>query len=112
MKNQSSLWKAANQNPVMKKSSPREGEDKVWPLKPSNLVDKTLKLLCLYKLLIFHFSLDLGFWNSNFTEYRVEETPQKTENSVATVDVITETQDSSRTVCNKLDGACVKETEL
>ncbi|XP_048036685.1 cytotoxic and regulatory T-cell molecule isoform X2 [Megalobrama amblycephala] len=53
-----------------------------------------------------------GFWNSNFTEYRVEETPQKTENSVATVDVITETQDSSRTACNKLDGACVKETEL
>ncbi|XP_051766909.1 cytotoxic and regulatory T-cell molecule isoform X2 [Ctenopharyngodon idella] len=53
-----------------------------------------------------------GFWNSNFTEYRVEETPQKTENSVVTVDVITETQDGSRTACNKLDGACVKETEL
>ncbi|XP_067255368.1 cytotoxic and regulatory T-cell molecule isoform X3 [Chanodichthys erythropterus] len=53
-----------------------------------------------------------GFWNSNFTEYRVEETPQKTENSVATVDVITETQESSRTACSKLDGACVKETEL
>ncbi|XP_056096133.1 cytotoxic and regulatory T-cell molecule isoform X5 [Rhinichthys klamathensis goyatoka] len=53
-----------------------------------------------------------GFWNSNFTEYRVEETPQNTENGIATVDVITETQDSSRTACNKLDGACVKETEL
>lgn len=53
-----------------------------------------------------------GFWNSNFTEYRVEETPQNTENSIATVDVITETQDSSKTACNKLDGACVKETEL
>ncbi|XP_077098510.1 cytotoxic and regulatory T-cell molecule isoform X3 [Siphateles boraxobius] len=52
-----------------------------------------------------------GFWNSNFTEYRVEETPQNTESSIAT-DVITETQDSSRTACNKLDGACVKETEL
>ncbi|XP_039533815.1 cytotoxic and regulatory T-cell molecule isoform X2 [Pimephales promelas] len=53
-----------------------------------------------------------GFWNSNFTEYRVEETQQNAENAIATVDVITETQDSSRTACNKLDGACVKETEL
>jgi len=53
----------------------------------------------------------LGFWNSNFTEYRVEETQQNAENAIATVDVITETQDSSRTA-NKLDGACVKETEL
>ncbi|XDV54337.1 hypothetical protein PO909_022640 [Leuciscus waleckii] len=53
-----------------------------------------------------------GFWNSNFTEYRVEETPQNTEKSTETVDVITETQDSSITACNKLDGACVKETEL
>ncbi len=54
----------------------------------------------------------LGFWNSNFTEYKVDETPQNTANSVATVDVITETQDSSTEACNKLDRACVKETEL
>ncbi|XP_016132246.1 cytotoxic and regulatory T-cell molecule [Sinocyclocheilus grahami] len=53
-----------------------------------------------------------GFWNSNFTEYKVEETPQNTANSVATVDVITETQDNSTEACNKLDRACVKETEL
>ncbi|XP_051541127.1 cytotoxic and regulatory T-cell molecule-like isoform X2 [Myxocyprinus asiaticus] len=53
-----------------------------------------------------------GFWNSNFTEYRVEETPQNEAKSNATVDVITETQDSSRTACSTLEAACVKETEL
>ncbi|XP_058646006.1 cytotoxic and regulatory T-cell molecule isoform X2 [Onychostoma macrolepis] len=53
-----------------------------------------------------------GFWNSNFTEYKVEETSQNTANSVATVDVITETQDNSTEACNKLGKACVKETEL
>ncbi|XP_051539471.1 cytotoxic and regulatory T-cell molecule [Myxocyprinus asiaticus] len=53
-----------------------------------------------------------GFWNSNFTEYRVEETPQKEAKSNATVDVITETQDSSRTAGSKLEAACIKETEL
>uniref|UniRef100_A0A8C2JFS5 Ig-like domain-containing protein n=1 Tax=Cyprinus carpio TaxID=7962 RepID=A0A8C2JFS5_CYPCA len=53
-----------------------------------------------------------GFWNSNFTEYKVEETPQNTANPVATVDVITETQDNSTEACNKLDRACIKETEL
>ncbi|XP_016345845.1 cytotoxic and regulatory T-cell molecule-like [Sinocyclocheilus anshuiensis] len=54
-----------------------------------------------------------GFWNSNFTEYNLEEPPQNTATSVATVDVIIETQDSSTTAAfNKLDGACVKETEL
>ncbi|XP_067289452.1 cytotoxic and regulatory T-cell molecule isoform X2 [Pseudorasbora parva] len=53
-----------------------------------------------------------GFWNSNFTEYKVEELSRNTENPIATIEVITETQDSSKTACNKLDGACVKETEL
>ncbi|XP_052464019.1 cytotoxic and regulatory T-cell molecule isoform X1 [Carassius gibelio] len=53
-----------------------------------------------------------GFWNSNFTEYKLEEPPQNTANSVATVDVISETQDSSTAACNKLDLACIKETEL
>ncbi|KAI2659753.1 Cytotoxic and regulatory T-cell molecule [Labeo rohita] len=53
-----------------------------------------------------------GFWNSNFTEYKVEEAPQNTANSVATVDVITETEDSSTAACNNLVRACVKETEL
>ncbi|XP_051971534.1 cytotoxic and regulatory T-cell molecule-like [Xyrauchen texanus] len=53
-----------------------------------------------------------GFWNTNFTEYRVEETPQKEEKPNATVDVITETQDSSRTAGSKLEAACIKETEL
>ncbi|XP_026129572.1 cytotoxic and regulatory T-cell molecule-like isoform X2 [Carassius auratus] len=53
-----------------------------------------------------------GFWNSNFTEYKVEETPQNVASSAATVDVITETQDISTEACNRLDRACVKETEL
>ncbi|XP_051972801.1 cytotoxic and regulatory T-cell molecule-like isoform X2 [Xyrauchen texanus] len=53
-----------------------------------------------------------GFWNSNFTEYRVEETSQNEAKSNATVDVITETEDSSRTACSTLGAACVKETEL
>ncbi|XP_043106177.1 cytotoxic and regulatory T-cell molecule isoform X2 [Puntigrus tetrazona] len=53
-----------------------------------------------------------GFWNSNFTEYKIEETPQNTANSVATVDVVTETQDKSTEASDNLDRACVKETEL
>ncbi|XP_059395645.1 cytotoxic and regulatory T-cell molecule-like [Carassius carassius] len=53
-----------------------------------------------------------GFWNTNFTEYKVEETPHNIASSAATVDVITETQDNSTEACNKLDRACVKETEL
>ncbi|XP_059400521.1 cytotoxic and regulatory T-cell molecule-like isoform X2 [Carassius carassius] len=53
-----------------------------------------------------------GFWNPNFTEYKLEEPPQNTATSVATVDVITETQDSSTAAFNKLDQACMKETEL
>ncbi|KAK2871071.1 hypothetical protein Q8A67_023598 [Cirrhinus molitorella] len=50
-----------------------------------------------------------GFWNSNFTEYKVEETPQNTENSanVATVDVITETQDKRSTVLSSKQGEAV-----
>lgn len=53
-----------------------------------------------------------GFWNSNFTVYKVEEPPQNTTVSVATVDVINEAQDNSKTACNQQDKACVKETEL
>ncbi|XP_056322854.1 cytotoxic and regulatory T-cell molecule [Danio aesculapii] len=53
-----------------------------------------------------------GFWNSNFTVYKVEDPPQNTTVSVATIDVISEAQDNSRTACNQQDKACVKETEL
>ncbi|XP_056592400.1 cytotoxic and regulatory T-cell molecule [Triplophysa dalaica] len=55
-----------------------------------------------------------GFWNSNFTVYKVEEeTPQNVTNSNSTRETeITETEDSSRTASNKLEVACVKETEL
>ncbi|KAA0704044.1 Cytotoxic and regulatory T-cell molecule [Triplophysa tibetana] len=55
-----------------------------------------------------------GFWNSNFTVYKVEEeTPQNVTNSSSTREtVITETEDSSRTASSKLEVACVKETEL
>ncbi|XP_042621169.1 cytotoxic and regulatory T-cell molecule-like isoform X3 [Cyprinus carpio] len=53
-----------------------------------------------------------GFWNTNFTEYKLEEPPQNRATAEATVDVITETQDSSTAAFNKLDQACIKETEL
>uniref|UniRef100_A0A8C1IMW4 Ig-like domain-containing protein n=1 Tax=Cyprinus carpio TaxID=7962 RepID=A0A8C1IMW4_CYPCA len=53
-----------------------------------------------------------GFWNTNFTEYKLEEPPQNTATAEATVDVITETQDSSTAAFNKLEQACIKETEL
>ncbi|KAI7793808.1 cytotoxic and regulatory T-cell molecule [Triplophysa rosa] len=55
-----------------------------------------------------------GFWNSNFTEYKVEEeTPQNVTNSSSTREAeIRETEDSSRTASSKLEETCVKETEL
>ncbi|XP_065115440.1 cytotoxic and regulatory T-cell molecule [Paramisgurnus dabryanus] len=53
-----------------------------------------------------------GFWNSNFTEYKIEEeTPPNVANPNSTENVIKETEDSSRAATSKPD-VYVKETEL